>query len=319
LNSKEFSSQLNSLKHKFKEGKIEKQAYRNSMYNYHKILFDYSELLKDTDIKKIEIIDNNVIMTSRQHGIKIACMKGDVRIAPIEALSTGYYEKNDTQMMYNLIEDNFTMFDIGANIGWFSIGIAKHKKNVEVYSFEPIPKVLENFKFNLKLNKSRNIKIFNHGFYNENKELTFYYYPDASGYSSNTPFPGKKGFEKVQCKLIPLDEFVNKNKISKINFIKCDVEGAEFFVFQGGAKAIERFKPIILSEISRINQSKFSYHPNDIIKFFREKEYLCFVANEQGLQEIKEINENTQETNAFFLHIKKHSLQISKYSSKKKK
>jgi len=314
MNSKEFSSELNSLKQEFKEGKIDKQDFRNRMYNFHKILFDYSEYLKDTDIKKIEIIDNNVIMTSRRHGIKIACMKGDVIAPPIESLSADYYEKNDSQMLYNLMEDDFTMFDIGANIGWYSIGITKHKKNVSVYSFEPIPTLFENLKSNLKLNKSNNIKIFNHGFYNENKELTFYYYPDASGYSSNVQFPGKNGFEKVKCKVMTIDEFVNKNKISKINFIKCDVEGAELFVFQGGVKAIERFKPIILSEISRINQSKFSSHPNNVIKFFREKGYLCFVANEQGLEEIKEVNENTQQTNAFFLHTKKHSLQISKYS-----
>jgi len=319
MNNEKLSSQLDSLKQEFKEGKIERMDYRNRMYNFHKILFDYSDFLKDTDIKKIEIIDNNVIMTSRQHEVKIICMKGDIRIAPIETLCADYYEKEDTQMMYNLMTDNFTMFDIGANIGWYSIGIAKHKKNVNIYSFEPIPKVFENLKSNLKLNKSTNIKIFNHGFYNKNKQLTFYYYPDASGYSSNVPFPGKKGFEKVQCELIILDEFVNKNKISKIDFIKCDVEGAELFVFQGGVNSIKQFKPIILSEISRVNQSKFSYQPNDIIRFFKENGYLCFVANEQGLEEIKEINDNTQETNAFFLHTKKHSSQISKYSSKKRK
>lgn len=45
--------------------------------------------------------------------------------------------------------------------------------------------------------------------------------------------------------------------------------------------------------------------------------YLCFVADEQGLHEIKEINDNTQETNAFFLHSQKHSSQISKFCLKK--
>jgi FkbM family methyltransferase len=315
MNNKK-ESQLNLLKAKFKKGKIEKMDYRDSMYDFHKILFDYSEFIKTTDIKKIEIIDNNVIMTSREHGIKIICMKGDVRIAPIETLSSDYYEKNDTQMMYNLIKNNSTVFDIGANIGWYSIGISAHKKNTNVYSFEPIPKVFGNLKSNLKLNKSNQIKLFNYGFYNKKKTLTFYYYPDASGYSSNIPFPGKKGFEKIECKLITLDEFVNKNKISKIDFVKCDVEGSELFVFQGGSKSIDRFKPIILSEISRINQSKFSSHPNDIIKFLKEKGYLCFISTDHGLQKVKEINEKTQETNAFFLHAKKHSLQISKYLQK---
>ena len=315
MNNKK-KSQLNLLKAKFKKGDISKMDYRDCMYDFHKILFDYSEFIKDTDIKKIEIIDNNVIMTSREHGIKIACMKGDVRIAPIETLSSDYYEKNDTRMLYNLIENNSTVFDIGANIGWYSIGISTHKKNTNVYSFEPIPKVFENLKLNLKLNKSTQIKLFNYGFYNKKKTLTFYYYPDASGYSSNVPFPGKKGFEKIECKLITLDEFVNENKISKIDFVKCDVEGSELFVFQGGSKSIDIFKPIILSEISRINQSKFSSHPNDIIKFLKEKGYLCFISTDHGLQKVKEINEKTQETNAFFLHAKKHSLQISKYLQK---
>jgi FkbM family methyltransferase len=314
--NKDFSYMLDSLKQEFKEGKIKKMDYRNRMYAFHKILFHYSELLRDTDINKIEIIDNNVIMTSREHDVKIICMKGDIRIAPIETLSTGYYEKNDTRMIYDLIENNFTVFDIGANIGWYSIGIAKHKKNIHVYSFEPIPKIFENLQSNLKLNKSKNIKIFNHGFYNEHKNLIFYYYPDASGYSSNTPFPGKKNFEMIKCKLTLLDSFIKKNKISNIDFIKCDVEGAELFVFQGGLTTIEQFKPIVISEISRINQKKYSYHPNAIIQFFKEMNYLCFVADEQGLREIKEINDDTQETNAFFLHTQKHSSQISKFCLK---
>ena len=314
MDNDNFLAQLNHIKQKFKDGKIDRMEYINTMYNYHKMLFEYSEFIKDTDIKKIEIIDNNVIMTSREHEIKINCIKEDIRSMPLETLSLDYYEKNDTHMMYNLIEDGFTMFDIGANIGWFSIGIAKHRKKSNIYSFEPIPKVFENLRNNLKLNDVTNIKIFNHGFYNENKELIFYYYPNGTGYSSNIPFPGKVGFEKVKCKLLTLDKFVNENKISEINFIKCDVEGAELFVFQGGGRSIEQFTPIILSEISRINQSKFSYHPNNIIKFFKEKGYLCFVANEDRLEEIKEVTENTQETNAFFLHVEKHSLQIAKYT-----
>lgn len=58
----------------------------------------------------------------------------------------------------------------------------------------------------------------------------------------------------IKCKLVLLDNFIEKNKISNVDFIKCDVEGAELFVFQGGLTTIERFKPIVISEISRINQ-----------------------------------------------------------------
>lgn len=285
------------------------------MYDYHKILFGYSEFIKDTDIKKIEIVDDNVIMSSREQGIKIICIKDDERIPPIECLNFDYYEENDSKMIYNFIEDNFIVFDIGANIGWYSIGIAKYRKNVKVYSFEPIPKTYDNLKSNVKLNDLHNIEIFNYGFYNEDKNLTFYYYPEGSGNASSVILTENKDFSKIQCKVITLDGFVKNNNIPKIDFIKCDVEGAELFVFEGAIRTIELFKPIVFTEMLRKWSSKFNYHPNKIITFFNEKGYLCFVSNEKELQEIKKIDENTLETNFFFLHKKKHSSQILQYSS----
>ena len=48
--------------------------------------------------------------------------------------------------------------------------------------------------------------------------------------------------------MLTLDEFV-KGKKTKVDFIKCDVEGAELLVFTGGIKSIEKYKPIIFAEM----------------------------------------------------------------------
>jgi len=61
--------------------------------------------------------------------------------------------------------------------------------------------------------------------------------------------------EKIRIDTI--DAFVKKNEIKTIDFIKCDVEGFEYFVFKGGLKSIREFKPIIFSEIQKKWYSRY--------------------------------------------------------------
>ena len=305
------------IQKKYQKGEITKDVYINEMYNYHRILFNYSEFICNNDIKKIEILDNKVIMTSRKLEIKIICKKDDERIPPIETLNFKNYEQNDADMLYSLMKDNFTIFDVGANIGWYSIGLSKFRKNIEVFAFEPIPNTYRDLERNVILNKTKNIHIFNYGLSDKNDDLPFYYYPECSANASSALMKESDNLQIIKCKVMTLDKFVKDNKIKKIDFIKCDVEGGEFFVFKGGERSIEKFKPIIFSEMLRKWSAKFGYHPNKIIKLLKEKGYLCFIVSNNKLKEIKKITENTIETNFFFLHNQKHSSQILKYGNLK--
>lgn len=53
--------------------------------------------------------------------------------------------------------------------------------------------------------------------------------------------------------------------------------------------------------------AKFGYHPNDIIYFYKNMGYSCFVFREDRLIPFEQVTETTIETNYFFLHTKKHS------------
>lgn len=100
--------------------------------------------------------------------------------------------------------------------------------------------------------------------------------------------------------------------ITKVDFIKCDVEGTELFVYEGGKKTIEKYRPIIMSEMLRKWAHKFNYHPNDIINLLTELGYQCFVINENSnLKKFDKVLEETVETNYYFLHKEKHAYIIS--------
>lgn len=46
--------------------------------------------------------------------------------------------------------------------------------------------------------------------------------------------------QQIECKIRRLDDFCTEQKIDHVDFIKCDVEGAEFFVFRGGLGTIKK-------------------------------------------------------------------------------
>lgn len=305
---------INQTRTEFEQGSIDKPTFIKTMYEeHHAKLFEYAAYLSKTNVKKIEIEDDRLIFTSRDHGVRIACAPGDYRLAPIETLNFFDYEKDDSDMMENLVADGDYFFDIGANIGWYSINIAVLRRSARVFCFEPIPKTYQNLQINLALNSVPNVTSHDFGLSNQISEFTFYYYPEGSGGASSVNVTGRSDIETVQCKVRTLDDYVAEGNLH-VDFIKCDVEGAELLVFQGGATTITRDKPIVFSEILRKWSAKFNYSPNEIFDFFRERGYRAFVAKGRMLMEFGNMDESTVETNFFFLHAEKHRELIHRFS-----
>ena len=305
---------LQELRKQHVFGTLNKPEYIQKMYQlHHSQLFEYAKYLANTDVCSIEIRDEEVIMTSRKYGIKMQCPEGDHRVAPIEALNFKSYEEKDAYMILNLVPQNSVVLDVGANMGWYSLLIASRIKGCKIHAFEPILKTYTFLKKNIKLNQAANVTAHHFGLSNEPKELTFYFYPEGSGNASSANLSERKDAELVTCHVEKLDDFVNLNNL-KVDFIKCDVEGAELFAFQGALKTLQRDQPIVFTEMLRKWAAKFNYHPNEIFKLFSLLGYRCFYADGAFLIELFEMTDETVETNFFFLHSKKHLHIIEMFS-----
>lgn len=302
---------LKKLEENYLNGKIEKSKYISKMYKEnHDKLFQYADFIKNRDIQKIEIIDDVVMISSKALNIKIICNRFDERIAPIEILNFKNYEKEDSDMIFRLVKDSDTIFDIGGNLGWYSIGLYKNKKNVTIHSFEPIPSTYKCLKENVKINEA-NIVINNFGLSDKKQECTFYFHKEGSGNASAAIMDEERENIKVQCMLDTLDNYFRDTNLERLDFIKCDVEGAELLAIKGGLETIKNHKPIIFAEMLRKWAAKFNYHPNEIIELFRSIGYGCFHVVNNKLKEIAVMTDETVETNFFFLHFQKHENELS--------
>jgi FkbM family methyltransferase len=167
---------------------------------------------------------------------------------------------------------------------------------------------------NLKLNKLDTDRAYNIGLSDENKKVKFYFDIECAMASSMSNLREAKTTVTEESKIKRLDDIIDSMpRPDKLDFIKCEVEGAELLVFKGALETLKRYKPIVFSKILRKWSKNFGYHPNDIIKLFESIGYECYVICGDKLKKFAYVDENTVETNYPFFYKQKHASKINKF------
>ncbi len=131
--------------------------------------------------------------------------------------------------------------DGGANVGKFSLLVSQLNPECRIYAFEPVENTFNALKENVKL--SQNIIPINKGLFNDNssKEINLF---SSNTHSSLYDIKGLsyKPNEKTVVKLIRGDDFIIENKIDRVDFLKLDIEGAEFDAINGFSESLKNGK-----------------------------------------------------------------------------
>jgi len=300
---------LKEIRDLYKKKEISKAGYIQGIYEFHESLFEYSDFLKENNIEAIRIEREGVIMRFDRPRIEMWCVHGDIRTAPIEALNFGSYEGEEFTMLEKIVRSldvkSPVLFDIGANAGFYTLGLSASFPSIKTYSFEPIPKTFELLKKNLELNNLEQAEIFNFALSNIEGETQFFTYPSQSGASSAVRLLDSKDAYEVTCRLQKLD--IISTALPQVDLIKCDVEGGELHVFEGALKTLESCKPVIFTEMLRKWCEKFDYHPNSIIGLLQRIGYKCYKIKDLKVESCNGVDDKTIETNFIFLHHEKHA------------
>ena len=147
------------------------------------------------------------------------------------------------------IQDGDTVFDIGANVGLFSLDIAK-KKNVQMIMFEPVPMYRDYCR--LVSASYPSVEVVGKALSDTTGTATIFMDSDNLGWNTLVKEKVKGKMSPVEVETITLDDFMNQRpEISAISCMKIDVEGAEYRVFKGAHKAFAQIekKPVLLLEI----------------------------------------------------------------------
>jgi len=138
------------------------------------------------------------------------------------------------------IEAGDIVIDAGANVGMFSVYAAA--KGAHVYAFEPMPEALKYLYKTRDINKTLtgSITIVPLALTGETGESKFVIPENNMGAASSIII--QKG-TTVLAETITLDEWVEGNGLSNVDFIKADIEGSERDLLRGAQRVLKKFKP----------------------------------------------------------------------------
>lgn len=291
-----------NLKKKFNTGKLTKREYIEGMYRHvHSSLFETVELIRDSIAKSMTLDKDGVTMLT-EDGIRLKCKIGDRRLIPFEILNFGDYEGDLWRYVVSQLGTPKVVLDVGGNIGYFSLFFSSKLPKATFHCFEPCRPTFDQMVGNIKLNRAtKRIIPHNFGFSDKDGFFDFYYDPAACGSSSMQNLLQDKQTRLLKCELRTLDDFVNDEGIKHVDFIKFDIEGSEWFAIKGALKTLKRDRPIVFCEMLRKWTAKFGYHPNDIIRTLAKIGYRCNALNENGMHTIREVTDETAETNFLFI------------------
>jgi amino acid adenylation domain-containing protein/FkbM family methyltransferase len=172
---------------------------------------------------------------------------------------------DQTNTKYLRLPAGACVFDVGANIGLFTLFMSRVCDDAKIYAFEPVPPVFALLQANAGL-YGNNVTLYNCGLSDESKTVTFTYYPHLScmsGYYADekadretlslilqhqqaerpelAPLTSyidqiaddRTRSESFGCRLRTVSEIIGENEIAQIDLLKIDVEKSELDVLHG--------------------------------------------------------------------------------------
>ena len=180
----------------------------------------------------------------------------------------GQFQKHVTQNNLFSLPKNCVALDVGANFGVISLSLLSCYPSATIYAFEPTDYAFEKLKINIDLNpdarsRIKPLKLFVSDHENSSKESQQVYSSWRVDRLEGEIHPIHCGILKsASCKTITIDEFINKNDLDQLDFIKIDTDGNELSILRGAKETLIAFRPVIVFEICTYlldeNQQSFS-------------------------------------------------------------
>jgi FkbM family methyltransferase len=149
-----------------------------------------------------------------------------------EIFINGIHEYDTHNFLLSRLPANGVFLDLGANIGAITIPLCKRRPDVKAIGVEAAPWIFNYLKQNIEKNGlDKNVSLYNYALFDEDKKLMPFFSPkekfgtgSLSAVFTDTP---------VEVESIRVDTILKKAGINKVDLIKIDIEGYEYYAFKG--------------------------------------------------------------------------------------
>jgi FkbM family methyltransferase len=181
--------------------------------------------------------------------------------------------------LLNNIQTGDVVYDIGANVGLYSLAVSTIHIDSVVYAFEPNPETFTKLRANLSLNKtSDNILPLQIALGNADSESDFMIssqHERSSFYPFGATFGNARVKKIVKVTVERLDSLIGH--LLPPQHIKIDAEGSESLILEGAQETIQKHKPMLYIEPHSTEQEEKILQFLKSVEYDAEKNSECYV------------------------------------------
>lgn len=195
------------------------------------------------------------------------------------------YERATVSLYCKLLKFGSCIFDIGANVGYYTLLAAIHLEGAQVHAFEPNPQVFSSLSHNTGLNSLTSVHLSQKAMSDQDGDVCFFLPPEDAASNGSLIQGFASGQKPLMVESIRFDTYCAANNIARVDLIKMDVEGAEIKVLKGMGDLVDRWQPDFICEV-------LAPFDSELDRFFAERPYRKFMISDDGLVEVTRIRAN---------------------------
>ncbi|BAZ43953.1 methyltransferase FkbM family protein [Chondrocystis sp. NIES-4102] len=198
-------------------------------------------------------------------------------------LGLGTYELPIQEIFQQNLHAGDVFYDIGANVGFFSIIAAKLVGNSgQVYSFEPGETNAKSVRHNAQLNNFTHIEVIEKAVSETSGEGELILAKYSGGHALATADAPPDVAGRVTIDLVSIDDLIAENSIKPPNFVKIDIEGAELSALKGMKETIRKYQPTIIYEVDDGDSLAYQRKYQELEAFFKTLDYQVKPVNQDS-------------------------------------
>ncbi|WP_114945037.1 FkbM family methyltransferase [Microvirga calopogonii] len=191
-----------------------------------------------------------------------------------------YFDMDEIKILTSRVADGFTFIDIGSNVGWYALSVAREAGAVPVriLAVEPQPEIFDRLIYNIRQNPSYTIKAVDCAVADKTGELTLFLDPLNRGEAS-LKIVNSSQTDTIRVPAVTMLELLKREGLTRVDAIKLDVEGAEDLVLD----PFFRDAPASLYPSLFIVANVPDRWQIDVVKLLKSKGYRQILKNKMNL------------------------------------
>ena len=183
-------------------------------------------------------------------------------------------------LMARILQEGDVVVDGGANIGFFTIMMAKLVGPTgRVLAFEPGENNLAKLRENIAMNNLDNVEVFDVALWHRNNHALEFFLSEDSG--ANSIWRSEMSVSKTVVTAVKLSDYW-RDRQRRIKLIKLDIEGSEQHALEGAYIHLGMKVPYIVCELNSLALQRLGHTQGTLRKFMLQFGYDMFLLHDNG-------------------------------------